>query len=459
MLLCAGLIVYAKRRRELGLANELFVVVPIVVYLGLAVTSEFNIGPRHILPVYPFVLLVAAAAARELYAVRPQLGRIALAALVAFWLVTFVRVCPNTLTFFNVLVGGAENGFRYLADSNVDWGQHLKLLKQWTNRQGVSHVNLAYFGTADPTYYDIDWTALPGSPFFAEESITKPRLPGYVAVSATTLRGVYLDPAWRLLYRGFQTLRPDAVIGNSIRVYWVERWPEPDDQATAAPSDIEAHRHLADWLLTEAWFDHAITHYRVHLRFRPDDADGVANLGLALLATDHIDDGVRMLRRAVSLAPANAVAQRNLASALFDAGYEITEVIAHARRAAALTPDDPVALDVLRRALAVNGEFDQAIALLEHAVSIDPAYTEAREHLDRPANIREELSADVDALGTAIRALPAGQRQAIELLKLQEMSLKDASAQTGLSVGALKVATHRAMLTLRRTLGRHRDED
>lgn len=59
---------------------------------------------------------------------------------------------------------------------------------------------------------------------------------------------------------------------------------------------------------------------------------------------------------------------------------------------------------------------------------------------------------DAGALRHAIDALPSGQRQAIELLKLQEMSLKDAAAVSGISVGALKVATHRAIATLRRLL-------
>ena len=74
------------------------------------------------------------------------------------------------------------------------------------------------------------------------------------------------------------------------------------------------------------------------------------------------------------------------------------------------------------------------------------------------ANIREEETVDVQALSSAIQALPAGQRQAIELLKLKELSLKEASTHTGLSIGALKVATHRAILTLRKTLRRQSDE-
>jgi RNA polymerase sigma-70 factor (ECF subfamily) len=50
-------------------------------------------------------------------------------------------------------------------------------------------------------------------------------------------------------------------------------------------------------------------------------------------------------------------------------------------------------------------------------------------------------------------ALPPGQRQALELMKLQEMSLKEAAAATGMTVGALKVSVHRAMATLRKVLG------
>jgi RNA polymerase sigma factor (sigma-70 family) len=74
-----------------------------------------------------------------------------------------------------------------------------------------------------------------------------------------------------------------------------------------------------------------------------------------------------------------------------------------------------------------------------------------------------ETNEDVDdvraavALREAVRGLPQGQRQAIELLKLEEKSLKEAAEISGTSVGALKVATHRAMATLKRTLGKRRE--
>ncbi|HYZ31799.1 MAG TPA: sigma factor-like helix-turn-helix DNA-binding protein, partial [Crenalkalicoccus sp.] len=55
-------------------------------------------------------------------------------------------------------------------------------------------------------------------------------------------------------------------------------------------------------------------------------------------------------------------------------------------------------------------------------------------------------------LRAAVATLPRAQRVAISLAKLAELSLAEASAQSGLSVGALKVATHRALHKLRARL-------
>jgi len=61
-------------------------------------------------------------------------------------------------------------------------------------------------------------------------------------------------------------------------------------------------------------------------------------------------------------------------------------------------------------------------------------------------------------LGDAIASLPPGQREAVRLLKLQEMSLQQAAAASGMSVAALKVAMHRALKNLRKILTQSSDE-
>lgn len=72
--------------------------------------------------------------------------------------------------------------------------------------------------------------------------------------------------------------------------------------------------------------------------------------------------------------------------------------------------------------------------------------------LTHAANPESGEPEDAAALHAAVRALPEQQRRAIELLKFKELSLKEAAAVTGSSESALKVATHRAIKTLRRTL-------
>lgn len=70
---------------------------------------------------------------------------------------------------------------------------------------------------------------------------------------------------------------------------------------------------------------------------------------------------------------------------------------------------------------------------------------------DGANTVEEEALAfdDMDQLRQALDRLPSGQRQAVELLKLKEMSLKEASEASGMSVAALKVAMHRALKSLR----------
>lgn len=83
-------------------------------------------------------------------------------------------------------------------------------------------------------------------------------------------------------------------------------------------------------------------------------------------------------------------------------------------------------------------------------VHIDDADVTFSEPVTNPD---QEGSPDIAALREALGTLPHSQRQAIELLKLQELSLKEAAAVSGSTVGALKVATHRAMAALKKALG------
>jgi hypothetical protein len=131
-----------------------------------------------------------------------------------------LRVHPHYLAYFNELAGGPSQGWRWLVDSNLDWGQDLPGLEQYMDAQGISKVTLCYFGTADPGYYGIACDRLPGYQPPPPSSVVRSVKPGdIVAISATHLQGLYLDPEMLPLMAQFRARRPLATIGHSIFVY------------------------------------------------------------------------------------------------------------------------------------------------------------------------------------------------------------------------------------------------
>lgn len=73
---------------------------------------------------------------------------------------------------------------------------------------------------------------------------------------------------------------------------------------------------------------------------------------------------------------------------------------------------------------------------------------------DVSAKTGQEHSEDHEAVQNAIASLPEGQREAIDLLKLKELSLQEAAAVSGKSIVSLKVSVHRALKTMRAHLER-----
>jgi Tfp pilus assembly protein PilF len=159
---------------------------------------------------------------------------------------------------------------------------------------------------------------------------------------------VYSPPEWRLFYVGFLHLTPVAVLNHSIRVYWIEEWPEgPEPPADSA--SLAAHRRLADALLFGLrWPAHAAHHYRVYLAVEERDVGALANYGIALASDNEVGQATDVLRRAVSLDGRNARARLLLGQLL--AGQGQSEAAAREFQIAAmLQPDLREARDWLQR--------------------------------------------------------------------------------------------------------------
>ncbi len=217
LLLAGGLAITVKLWRKFC-ETPIFIILPALLYLGIAMTQRLNIGVRHILPIYPLALLVDAVALAWLLRLPKRQTVLGLAAVSMLTALEFTQAYPDPLAFFNAAVGGPAHGDEYLVDSNLDWGQDLKGVKVWMDDHHVPWVNLCYFGTADPAYYGIAGPLLPGSGLMNPGQ--QPKLPGYVAISATNLRGVYFPEQLRRLYAPLLAQTPVAIIGRSIFIYY-----------------------------------------------------------------------------------------------------------------------------------------------------------------------------------------------------------------------------------------------
>jgi hypothetical protein len=203
-----------------------WLLVPPAAWIGaMTVMTRAQIGVRYILPAIPFLcvaagsgiaLLVRDLARGEGGAGSPSRGAAVAAGsliilLLAWQALSTLGAHPHYLSYFNGLAGGSERGWRWLADSNLDWGQELAALRRWQVESGEEPVNLFYFGTADPDYHGIR-----RHPYGEAK-------PGWFAVSATHLVGVYLSD--RDYLADLREMEPDARIGGSIFLYRLERVP------------------------------------------------------------------------------------------------------------------------------------------------------------------------------------------------------------------------------------------
>jgi hypothetical protein len=213
--------------------------IPLLVYAALTHTRGLNIGHRHLLPLYPFLFVVAGAAGAWLPRRLGRAGAVVLAVLLGWYAWGTLRVHPHPLAYFNETVGGPANGWRVLVDSSLDWGQDLGRVEPWMHEHGVAHYKLSYFGSASPTYHGITGEMLPGYSSPRVGRVTREVSPGDIlAVSATNLQGVYIEDEDQPLMARIRQLEPIGRIGYSILVFRADfRWPPDAPEGRAlAPS-------------------------------------------------------------------------------------------------------------------------------------------------------------------------------------------------------------------------------
>ncbi len=154
--------------------RETFLWVPALVLLAFFTTSKVHYGIRYILPLFPLLFIYVARIVPWVKE-RGRLARTSCAVLLLIYPFSALLTTPDSLSYFNVLAGG--QGDRILLDSNIDWGQGLKRVKAYMEREGIERIDLAYFGHVDPALYRIAW------------DFPRPDRPGLAAVSANFVHG------------------------------------------------------------------------------------------------------------------------------------------------------------------------------------------------------------------------------------------------------------------------------
>ena len=197
--------------------------VPVAIYMVSAMHSNLNIGVRHVLPVWPLLMIaagvVAAASLRRWR--RATIGT--LVVLGCGLLAETLHAYPDYVAFFNTAAGGERGGIGLLGDSNLDWGQDLPSLARWQKQHGDRPLYLAYFGLADPAWYGVKYTPLPGGYRFDPPPSWPSRGLVTVAISATYLQGVLVDPElYDTFYARFAHRPPDAVLGGTIYLFNID---------------------------------------------------------------------------------------------------------------------------------------------------------------------------------------------------------------------------------------------
>ena len=139
----------------------LFLIIPMAVFTGIYMTSTINIGHRYLLPIYPFLYVLASRVAAPWPRVKNARIPILVSVLsVLGALPGSLLIHPHYISYFNELVG-PSNGYKYLADSNIDWGQDLLQLKDYLDRANAEVVYIDIAGTIEPEDVGIQYLPIP----------------------------------------------------------------------------------------------------------------------------------------------------------------------------------------------------------------------------------------------------------------------------------------------------------
>ena len=154
-LIAFALAIFAYRKYKLAGFEKQLIFLPVIVFLLVTSFKAHDIGVRYILPIYPFLILYAGGLTELNLNLNRKVVLILAAGLGVWYVFSAIRIYPDYLAYFNEFVGGPANGYKYLDDSNVEWGQDLKRLRAYQIQHPETKV-LFSWRKSDLDYYGVE---------------------------------------------------------------------------------------------------------------------------------------------------------------------------------------------------------------------------------------------------------------------------------------------------------------
>lgn len=221
----AASVTEAATRRDDSWRDEMVLLLPAaVLFVFVSSQTGFSRHFRYVLPAFPFLFIWISKIAPVAIRHPRTLGALAVGLLT--WSVSSsMWIYPHSMSYFNELAGGPQNGDKYLLDSNLDWGQDVFYLKRWWEQ----HPEATPLNTLFTNSYGAD---LLGTPDWAEwnargeaaeaagsasgeERWAGAPFPGWYAVSVRRIHDADGD------YLYFLRLQPVAMAGYGFRIYHI----------------------------------------------------------------------------------------------------------------------------------------------------------------------------------------------------------------------------------------------
>ncbi|EKE20068.1 MAG: 4-amino-4-deoxy-L-arabinose transferase [uncultured bacterium] len=194
----------------------------IVLYSVLSITGNLNIGLRHLFPIIPLLYILVTKKVfdflKDKHVVTKNQIHLIFSILIVWIIIIPISTYPHYVSYFNETIGGSQNGYKYVTDSNTDWGQDLKRLQSFLNdNPHIEKIRVDYFGGGNPEYYL-------GDKYVSWWDSKRPVETGWYAISTNSLQISIHDKINKNSQNNYEwtkNIPPMGMIGNSIMIYRV----------------------------------------------------------------------------------------------------------------------------------------------------------------------------------------------------------------------------------------------